>query len=165
LSFSSHDLIIAVDDPRSEDVGELLETHLAFSYRVSPADHVHALEIKGLLESGVTFFSARRDGRLLGVGALKRIDDAHAEIKSMHTAEVARGRGVGRAMVNHLLAFAREHDYRRVSLETGAMEEYAAARSLYEGVGFRLCEPFGQYTVNRFSVCMTIELDEVHDIS
>jgi putative acetyltransferase len=165
LSSSSRHLIIAVDDPRSEDVGELLETHLAFSYRVSPPDHVHALEVEGLLDSGVTFFSARRDGRLLGVGALKRIDDAHAEIKSMHTAEAARGQGVGRAMVNHLLASAKERDYRRVSLETGAMEEYAAARSLYESVGFRLCEPFGQYTVNRYSVCMTIELDVVHGAS
>jgi putative acetyltransferase len=154
-------LVIATDDPRAPEVRELLETHLAFSYRFSPPDHVHALEVEGLLDRAVTFFSARRGGLLLGVGALKRLDDSHAEIKSMHTVEAVRRRGVGRAMVDHLLAFARGQGYERVSLETGTMDEYGPARSLYGSVGFRPCEPFGQYTVNPYSICMTIELEGV----
>jgi putative acetyltransferase len=155
-------LVIAPDDPRARDVQELLEAHLAFSYLVSPPDHVHALEVGRLLDPTVTFFSARRRGLLLGVGALKRLDETDAEIKSMHTVEAARRRGVGRAVLNHLLAFAADKSYERVHLETGAMDEYAAARSLYESLGFRPCEPFGQYTINPYSVCMTIELDRHH---
>jgi len=79
------DVVIAVDDPRRDDVRALLEAHLAFSRAVTPPGHVHALEIDGLLDPAVTFFSARRDGVLVGIGALKRLDDSHAEVKSMHT--------------------------------------------------------------------------------
>ena len=146
------DLVIAVDDPRSDDVAALLSIHLASSYEVSPPEHVHALDIEGLLDPAVTFFSARRDGVLLGVGALKRLDDEHAELKSMHTREAVRGQGVGRAMVDHLLAVASDRGYRRVSLETGTMEAFVPAHRLYEGAGFAECEPFGEYTVNPYSI-------------
>lgn len=136
----------------------LLERHLAFSREVSPPDHVHALNIDGLLDPDVTFFSARGDGVLLGVGALKELDPSHGELKSMHTVETARAQGVGRAMVDHLLSVAADRSYRRVSLETGAMDAYAPARSLYAKVGFRPCAPFGEYTANPYSRCMTIDL-------
>jgi putative acetyltransferase len=152
------DLVIAVDDPRNDDVRTLLDRHLAFAREVTPPDHVHAMEVDDLLGPAVTFFSARRDGVLLGVGALKRLDETHAELKSMHTDETARGRGVGRAMVDHLLAVAADRSYQRVSLETGTMDAFAPARSLYAKVGFRPCAPFGEYTVNPLSACMNIDL-------
>jgi len=120
---------------------------------------VHALDTAGLLDPAVTFFSARRGGVLLGVGALKRLDRSQAELKSMHTVEAARGQGVGRAMVEHLLSVAVDRGYLRVSLETGTMEAFAAARLLYASAGFVPCEPFGEYTVNPYSTCMTISLD------
>ena len=153
------DVVIAVDDPRVDDVRALLEGHLAFSRAVTPPGHVHALGIDGLLDRAVTFFSARRDGVLVGVGALKRLDDSHAEVKSMHTIEAARGQGVGRAMVDHLLAVAADRNYQRVSLETGTMNAFAPARSLYTKVGFTPCEPFGEYTANPYSACMTMTID------
>lgn len=77
----------------------------------------------------------------------------------MHTAEVARGRGIGRAMVEHLLRVARERGFRRVSLETGSMEAFAAARSLYARAGFEPCAPFGDYRASRNSVFMTLSLE------
>jgi putative acetyltransferase len=153
------DIVVTVDDPGADDVRALLERHLAFAREMSPPEHVHALEVDSLLDSGITFFSARRDGRLLGVGALSRLDDAHAELKSMHTSEAARGLGVGRAIVDHILAVAAERNYERVSLETGTMDAFAPARSLYTKVGFVPCEPFAAYTANPYSICMTIELD------
>ncbi|TMB74999.1 MAG: GNAT family N-acetyltransferase [Chloroflexi bacterium] len=153
------EVVIAVDDPRVDDVRALLEAHLAFSRAVTPPGHVHALEIDGLLDPAVTFFSARRDGALVGIGALKRLDDSHAEVKSMHTIEAARGQGVGRAMVDHLLMVAAARNYQRVSLETGTMDAFAPARSLYTKVGFRPCEPFGEYTANPYSTCMTMTID------
>jgi putative acetyltransferase len=152
------ELVIAPDDPRSADVIVLLQAHLEFARATSPLEHVHALDLDGLLEPGVTFFSARRDGAVLGVGALKRLDQAHAELKSMHTSQAARRQGVAAAMVAHLLSFAATANYERVSLETGTMSAFAPARALYAKLGFAACEPFNGYTANPYSTCMTISL-------
>jgi putative acetyltransferase len=151
-------LVVAVDDPRRDDIQAVLEEHLAFSRMVTPAPGVHALPLEDLLVPTVTFFSARLEGELVGVGALKQLDETHAELKSMHTVEAARRRGVGRALVGHLLSVAARRNYRRVSLETGAMDAFAPARSLYAELGFRPCQPFGQYVGSPTSVCMTLEL-------
>jgi putative acetyltransferase len=154
---------ISIDDPQADDVRDLLERHLAFANEHSPPEDVHALDANGLLDPAVSFFSFRLNGELLGVGALKQLDGDHAELKSMHTAEAARGRGIGRAMVDHLIRVARERGLRRVSLETGTMPAFAAARSLYTKMGFLPCGPFGDYGESPNSACMTLFLD--HQIS
>src|SRR5689334_10447969 len=136
-------LVIAVDDPRADDVRALLESHLAFAHDVTPAGHVHALDTDRLVDPAVTFFGARREGRLLGVGALRELDAAHAELKSMHTSASVRGQGVGRALVDHILGVAAGRGYERVSLETGTMAAFEPARAMYERAGFTVCEPFG----------------------
>jgi putative acetyltransferase len=153
------DPVIATDDPRAGDVRALLERHLAFANATTPPEDIHALDIDALVDPAVSFFSYRVRSELLGVGALKRLDDTHAEIKSMHTAEAARGRGVGRAMVEHLLAVARERGYTRVSLETGSGPAFAPARGLYARVGFAPCEPFADYGPSPNSAYMTLSLD------
>jgi putative acetyltransferase len=150
---------ITVDDPRATDVRELLGRHLALMRANTPPQDVYALDIDGLLDPAVTFYSLRLGGELLGVGALKQLDPHHAELKSMHTAEAARGRGIGRAMLDHLLAVARERGCRRVSLETGSMDAFAPARSLYATAGFRLCGPFADYPPGGSSTFMTLALD------
>jgi putative acetyltransferase len=152
------DLIIAVEDPDAADVRALLSLHLAFARRESPPEHVHALDSGAWHDPDLTLFGARRDGSLVGVGAIRRLDETHAELKSMHTRAEARGQGVARAILAHLLHVAGEQGYQRVSLETGTMDAFAAARSLYLKAGFRPCAPFGQYTVNPYSVCMTLPL-------
>ncbi len=152
-------LRIAADDPRAPDVLALIQRHLAFNRGVTPDGHVHALEAERLAEPEVTFFSARRGCELLGIGAIKRIDATHAEIKSMHTAQSARRQGVGAAMVAHLLAAAAHSGYQRVSLETGSTQDYAPARALYAKFGFTPCGPFDGYTDTTFSAYMTKELD------
>jgi putative acetyltransferase len=151
-------LIITVADPNAADVRALLDGHLAFARQVTPPGHVHALDTGAWSDPDLTLFGARRDGSLVGVGALRRLDAAHAEVKSMHTRAEARGQGVARAMLDHLLGVAEASGYRRVSLETGTADAFAAARSLYLGAGFRPCAPFGQYTVNPHSVCLTLTL-------
>jgi putative acetyltransferase len=150
--------VVAADDPRTVDVLALLEAHLAFAREHSPPEDVHALDVEGLTSSSVSFFSVRQDGHLLGVGALKALDPHHAEIKSMHTAAAARGRGVARAMLDHLLLLARERGCSRVSLETGTMAAFAPARALYSSAGFEVCEPFGDYWDSPYSLCMTLDL-------
>jgi len=149
-------LVIEVDDPRREDVHALLEEHLRFARSVTRPEDVYALDLDGLVDPSITFFSARLDGELVGVGALKQLDDAgHVELKSMHTALAARRRGVGRALVEQLLAVAAERGARRVSLETGAGEAFAPARSLYASAGFVPCGAFGDYPASSNAVFMT----------
>jgi putative acetyltransferase len=150
---------ISVDDPRADDVRQLLERHLAFAHANTPPEDIHALGIDGLLDPAVTFFAFRRGGELLGVGALKQLDQHHAELKSMHTAQAARGRGIGRAMLNHLIGVAHDRGCRRVSLETGSMDAFAPARSLYASAGFQPCGPFGDYHPDGTSTFMTLPLD------
>jgi putative acetyltransferase len=152
------DVVIVVDDPLATDVRALVQRHLTFAREVTPAGHVHALETDELVDPDITLFSARRDGLLLGIGALKQLDASHGELKSMHVSETVRGQGVGRAMVQHLLSVAADRRYRRVSLETGTGHAFAPAQALYASVGFSPCPPFGGYTANPHSTCMTIDL-------
>jgi putative acetyltransferase len=149
---------IATDNPLEDDVRALLERHLAYARANTPPEDVHALDVDALLDPAVTFFSFRSDGELLGVAALKHLDDRHAEIKSMHTAEAARGRGVGRALVDHLIGVARAAGYRRLSLETGSGPAFAAARRLYASASFTPCEPFAGYGPSPNSAYMTLSL-------
>jgi putative acetyltransferase len=152
--------VIGVDDPRAPDVVAVLERHLGFARATTRAQDVHALDVDGLDDPAVTFFSWRDgDGAVLGVAALKQLDPEHGEIKSMHTVEEARGRGIARALVDHLVAVARERGYRRLSLETGAQPAFAPARSLYGSAGFEPCGRFGDYPQSPYSAYMTRALD------
>ena len=146
------------DLPLAPDVLGVVADHLSFNHSVTPPGHVHALAAESLADPAVTVLTARRRGALLGVGALRRLDDEHAELKSMHTVAAARRQGVGATMVDGLLSLAAERGFRRVSLETGTMAAFAPARRLYRRCGFTVCPPFGSYTSNPWSVCMTISL-------
>ena len=122
------DLTIRREDPLATDVRRLLEAHLAFANEVTPApEFVYALDIEGLTSDDVHFFSGRIDGQIIAVGALKEVESGHGEIKSMHTAAEFRGKGVGRLMVEHLLAVARDRGYGRVSLGTGSYDAFLPA--------------------------------------
>ena len=120
-----------------------------------PPEGVHVLAPDDPQDENVTWFSVRVGGELLGIGALKELDAEHAELKSMHTAAAARGRGVARALVDRLLAEAAARGIRRVSLECGAGEAFVPARSLYAGAGFVPCGPFGGYRATPDNVFMT----------
>jgi putative acetyltransferase len=150
--------IIESDDPRADDVRALLGRHLAYTRATTLAHEIYALDVDALDDPSVTFFSFRAGGELLGVAALKELSADHAEIKSMHTAEAARGQGIGRRLVEHLLVIARERGYQRVSLETGAGPAFAPARELYTRAGFAPCPPFGDYRPSPNSACMTLKL-------
>ena len=148
----------------ADDIRALLTQHLNFAHSNGPPESVHALDVSGLLDDSVSFYSIRDGAELLAVGALRMLDAEyaepakHAEIKSMHTAQAARGRGLGRAMLRHLLGVARERGVRRVSLETGTVPAFAPARALYASAGFRPCGPFGDYQPMETSTFMTLEL-------
>lgn len=149
---------ILLDDPTSSDVAALLEEHLADMYATSPPESVHALDPASLTGSDISFWTMREDGAVLGCAALKRLGPDHGEIKSMRTATAARRRGVAARLLDHVLAEARAAGYGRLSLETGAQDFFAPARSLYVSRGFAECGPFGTYELDPNSVFMTLDL-------
>lgn len=146
-----------LDHPR---VVALLHTHVARARAETAEGSSHALDLAGLRAPGVTFWSAWDGEAVVGVGALKRLSAALGEIKSMHTAEAARGRGVGSALLRTILETARAHGLARVSLETGSWPYFLPARALYARHGFVECGPFGEYREDPNSVFMTLELGE-----
>ncbi|WP_028645246.1 GNAT family N-acetyltransferase [Nocardioides sp. URHA0020] len=150
---------VLFDDPRRDDVVALLADHLADMHATSPPESVHALDVDALADPSVTFLTARDTGVLLGCGALKRLSADHGELKAMRTSDAARGRGVASAILVRLLAEARSRGVRRVSLETGTQDFFAAAHRLYLRHGFVDCEPFGDYALDPNSRYMTLALD------
>lgn len=155
------DVQIDVDDPREPDVRALLRRHLEFALTQTPRQHSFALDVDGLLDPAITLYSVRRSGSLLGIGAIKCLDTHHAEIKSMHTAQAARGCGIGRAILTHLLGVAQARGFRRVSLETGTTTAFVPARALYRSAGFVECGPFASYQPSPHNLFMTLELDAI----
>lgn len=151
-------LDIRVDDLEGPEIRELLEEHLRNMHAITPAGSVHALDLSGLKRPDVTFWTAWSGGRLVGCGALKEIEPGHGEIKSMRTPQALRRMGAGRAMLQHIVDTARSRNYRRLSLETGATEHFAPARTLYASFGFAPCGPFGDYKPDPHSAFMTLEL-------
>ena len=155
---------IVVDDLTHPDVVRLLQLHLERMHEHSPPASVFALDLAAMRSPGVTCWTAWDDhddpgaGALMGCGALKELDPYHAEVKSMRTADAFLGRGVGAAVLDHLVAVARARGYRRLSLETGTGPAFAAALRLYARAGFEPCGPFGAYTDTEFSVYRTLLL-------
>jgi putative acetyltransferase len=141
-----------LDDPR---VIELLHTHLMRARAETAPGSSHALDLSGLRSSDVTFWSAWEGDTLAGVGALRQLSANRGEVKSMYTAESMRRRGVGAAILCHIIAAARSRGMARLSLETGSWPYFAPARALYERHGFVECPPFGDYRPDRNSVFMT----------
>ena len=148
-------LTVAPDTPASPDVAVLLTRHFELMRATSPEDSCHVMTPDTLLAHDVSLFAARAGDIVLGVGAMAVIAPCHGELKSMHTAAEARGRGVARAVLAALMDAARAQGLTRLSLETGSAAEFSAARALYIAHGFEACPPFGDYVLDPLSVFMT----------
>ncbi len=149
---------IKPDTIEHESVIALLQEHLTDMHETSPPESIHALDVTGLKHPSITFWVMWENGRALGCAALKELDSAHGEIKSMRTAAIARNRGVATQLLSHLVETARGRGYTRLSLETGSMAFFEPARSLYRKFGFEFCEPFADYTRDPNSNFMTRRL-------
>jgi putative acetyltransferase len=155
---AANTLRIERDDLSRAPVHDLLREHLTNMYALSPPESVHALDLDKLRAPDITFWSAWEGEILVGCGALKELDSAHGEVKSMRTPQSLRRRGVGRAMLAHIVAQARKRGYQRLSLETGSQEAFAPALELYRSFGFTTCGPFGDYRLDPNSIFMTLNL-------
>jgi len=139
-------------------VVDLLRVHLSTARAQTAPGSVHALDLSGLKAPDISFWSAWEEGRLLAVGALKRLSTSHGEVKSMHTAAAARRRGVGSAMLQHIIDVARGSGMTRLSLETGSSAYFRPAAALYQRHGFVACAPFDTYRPDPNSIFFTREL-------
>ena len=151
-------LQIRLDDLSGAPVQALLAEHLRGMHALSPPESVHALDLSGLRQPEVSFWTAWEGDQLTGCGALKMLDPTHAEIKSMRTAAAHLRKGVARQLLQHIIDEATRRGCQRLSLETGPVPGFAAAQALYRRFGFDTCGPFGSYELSPFSVFMTRRL-------
>ena len=130
------------DNPK---VNKLLIDHFVELSSVSPVDRGHVLDIQGLKNPSIKFWSLWENDELIGCGALKFLDKEHGELKSIRVADRFRGKGNGIKVINHIIGEAKKLNIKKISLETGAGSFFESARKLFYKCGFKPCKPFAHY--------------------
>jgi len=149
---------IVVDDLSGPEIAAFLDEHVREMRSITPLESKYALDLDGLREPDITFWSVWDGATLVGCGAVKRLDAGHAELKSMRTAPPRKRSGIASLLLGHAIDEARWMGYTRLSLETGSAEFFRPARSLYEKFGFEYCDPFADYRPGPHNVFMTRSL-------
>ena len=149
---------IKLDDLSGEAVKKLLQIHLENAAKHSPEEAIFALDLDALKLPEISFWTVWENDQILACGALKQLNKNHAEIKSMHTLEKSRGKGVASKLLSHILKQAQLKDISQISLETGTAIAYSSAHRLYKKFGFSECQPFDDYEESPHSLYMTLEL-------
>ena len=127
------------------EVNKLLISHFIELSSVSPVDRGHVLDIPGLKNSSIKFWSLWKNNQLIGCGALKFLDKEHGELKSIRVADSFRRKGNGFKVIDHLIIKAKKLNIKKISLETGTGNFFTPARKLFDKCGFKVCEPFAHY--------------------
>ena len=143
------------DDLQGPEIAVLLTEHLEDMAAASPPESCHTLDLNGLRQPEITFWSVWDGPELVGCGALKALSPEHAEIKSMRTARPHHRKGVATLLLQHLITEAKGRGYHRLSLETGSMAFFEPAHRLYRKFGFEPCKPFSNYVEDPNSLFMS----------
>jgi putative acetyltransferase len=149
---------IEIDDVTRPEVLALLDEHLRTMHELTPPEHVFAFDAAKLRSPDVTFWTAWDADTLLGCAALKELSGTQGELKSMRTPANLRRRGVGRALLDHIVGVARGRGYHELFLETGRQAAFSPAHALYRSAGFSDCGAFGAYEDTGNSVFMCMKL-------
>ena len=139
-------------------VNDLLVKHFKELKSVSPEGSAHVLDISGLKDSNIKFWSIWEENTLIGCGALKFLDENHGEFKSIRVIDDFRKKGYGFKIINHLIEEAKKLDVTKLSLETGSGDFFLPARKLFQKVGFEKCSPFAHYKEDTNSCYMSLDL-------
>ncbi|WP_413698684.1 GNAT family N-acetyltransferase [Psychromonas sp. KJ10-10] len=150
---------IKLDDLSGPEIFQLLQQHLEDMQATSPPESKHALDLEGLKDSSVKFWTIWQGNVLAGCGAYKHLNDDRVEIKSMRTANDFRGKGVASFLLTHIIERAKNSGYKEIYLETGSMDYFKPAHQLYKKHGFDFCGPFANYKEDMNSVFMCLEID------
>jgi putative acetyltransferase len=151
-------LQIQEDDLSGEDTHKLLALHLSGMHSSSPPGHSYALDLSGLKSADVTVWSARVDGSLAGIAALKELGGGAGEIKSMRTHPDHLRKGVAASLLDHIITEARARGLRRLSLETGTGASFEPALALYRKRGFGDGAVFADYRPSDFNQFLHLDL-------
>jgi len=141
------------DDPK---VNELLIKHFIELRSASPKGSTHVLDIAGLKDPSIKFWSLWVENELMGIGALKFLNKEHGEFKSIRVSDRYRSKGYGLKVINYLINEAKKLKIKKLSLETGAGEFFYSARKLFNKCNFKTCEPFSHYKNDINSVYMSL---------
>ena len=150
--------VITRESPLGSDLTQLMQRHTADMHADTPPESIYMMDAGQLAVADVSFYVMRDGGKPVAMGAFKKLDATHAEIKSMHVLAEARGHGLSRVMLTHLMTEAAAAGLTRLSLETGIQPTFVAARALYTKAGFITCQAFEGYWNDPNSVFMTREL-------
>ena len=145
------------NDPK---VDELLKKHFIELRSVSPAGSTHVLDVDGLKEPSIKFWSLWEKNELMGCGALKFLNNEHGEFKSIRVADKFRKQGYGIKVIKHLIEEAKKLNIKKISIETGSGDFFISARKLFNKCGFKTCKPFAHYKEDINSCYMNILIDK-----
>tara|TARA_Y100000992_G_scaffold291377_1_gene247739 strand:+ start:830 stop:1297 length:468 start_codon:yes stop_codon:yes gene_type:complete len=141
------------------DVNDLLKNHFIELRAASPEGSAHVLDIPGLKDPSIKFWSLWYEQNLIGCGALKFLGDDHGEFKSIRVHDNFRGKGTGIKVIEHLINEAKKLGIKKISIETGAGEFFLPARKLFNSCGFKPCSPFAHYKQDANSLYLTKLID------
>jgi len=142
----------------NSEVNELLNKHFIELRSVSPKGSAHVLDIEGLKDKSIKFWSLWDNNELIGCGALKFLEKNHGEFKSIRVADKFRRSGIGEKIIEHLIEEAKKLEISKLSIETGAGDFFIPARKLFSKFGFKKCIPFAHYKEDPNSCYYTLNL-------
>ncbi len=140
------------------EVNKLLNKHFVELRSVSPAGSTHVLDIAGLKDQSIKFWSLWKNNEIIGCGALKFLEKNHGEFKSIRVTDKFRKTGIGEKIIDHLIEEAKKLEISKLSIETGAGEFFLPARKLFSKFGFKACPPFAHYKEDPNSCYYTLNL-------
>ncbi len=130
------------------EVNKLLKKHFIELRSVSPEGSTHVLDIDGLKNASIKFWSLWEENKLVGCGALKFLEANHGEFKSIRVADDFRKKGYGKKIIYHLISESKEIGIKKLSVETGSGNFFLPARKLFTSCGFKPCNPFAHYKLD-----------------
>ena len=142
----------------NSEVNNLLKKHFIELRSVSPTGSTHVLDIEGLKDPSIKFWSLWENNKLVGCGALKFLEKNHGEFKSIRVADEFKKKGIGERIINHLIEEAKKLKISKLSIETGAGDFFLPARNLFSKFGFKSCPPFAHYNDDPNSCYYTLDL-------
>ena len=142
----------------NSEVNDLLKKHFIELRSVSPAGSTHVLDINGLKDPSIKFWSLWENNKLIGCGALKFLEKNHGEFKSIRVADEFKKKGAGKRIISHLIEEAKKLKISKLSIETGAGDFFLPARNLFSKFGFKSCPPFAHYKDDPNSCYYTLDL-------
>ena len=134
---------IAVETALSPDMRALIGELNGVLSSLTSDEANHRLAVEDMADARTTVFVARVNGEAAGCGALYRHPNGIGEVKRMYTRPAFQGLGLGRQILNEVIALAKQEGFDQLVLETG--HNYEAAKHLYQSSGFEPCGPVLDY--------------------